>query len=66
MIHDIGKLAVPESILLKPGFLRSDEFEIVKRRPVVGERICRPLKSFASVLPIIRHHHEKLDRSGYP
>src|SRR5882724_8772727 len=54
LIHDIGKLAVPESILLKPGPLTP------------GERICAPLRSFRHVLPIIRHHHEKQDGSGYP
>ncbi len=66
MVHDVGKVAVAEHILLKPGPLTADEWEIMKQHPVVGERICRPLKSFKHVLPIIRHHHEKLDGSGYP
>ncbi len=65
-VHDIGKVAVPEHILLKPGPLTPDEWEVMKQHPVVGERICRPLKSFRHVLAIIRHHHEKLDGSGYP
>ena len=66
IIHDIGKVAVPDAILLKPGRLTPEEFQIMQEHPVVGERICAPLKSFRSVLPIIRHHHEKLNGSGYP
>jgi len=65
-VHDIGKVAVPDSILLKPGKLTPEEFRIIQQHPVVGERICAPLKSFRLVLPIIRHHHEKLDGTGYP
>ncbi|OLD18571.1 MAG: metal-dependent phosphohydrolase [Acidobacteria bacterium] len=66
IVHDIGKVAVPETILLKPGRLTPEEFLVVQHHPVLGERICAPLKSFRLVLPIIRHHHEKLDGSGYP
>jgi putative two-component system response regulator len=66
IVHDIGKVAVPEAILLKPGRLTPEEFRIIQKHPVVGERICAPLKSFRLLLPIIRHHHEKLDGSGYP
>jgi putative two-component system response regulator len=66
VVHDIGKVAVPEHILLKRGPLTLDEWKAMKQHPVVGERICAPLKSFRDVLPIIRHHHEKLDGSGYP
>ncbi|MGB6330924.1 MAG: HD domain-containing phosphohydrolase [Candidatus Sulfotelmatobacter sp.] len=66
VVHDVGKIAVPDAILLKPGRLTEDEWKIVREHPVVGERICAPLKSFRLVLPIIRHHHEKLDGSGYP
>jgi putative two-component system response regulator len=65
-VHDIGKVAVPDAILLKPGKLTPEEWKTVRQHPVVGERICTPLKSFRLVLPIIRHHHEKLDGSGYP
>jgi putative two-component system response regulator len=65
-VHDIGKVAVPDHILLKPGPLDSEEWKIMKQHPLIGERICSPLKSFRHVLPIIRHHHEKLDGSGYP
>ena len=65
-MHDIGKIAVPDSILLKPSKLSEEEWKLVREHPVVGERICAPLKSFRWVLPIIRHHHEKFDGSGYP
>jgi len=66
IVHDIGKVAVPEHILLKPGPLTPEEWKVMKQHPVVGERICSPLRSFRHVLPVIRHHHEKLDGSGYP
>jgi putative two-component system response regulator len=66
VVHDIGKVAVPDAILLKPGKLTEDEWKLMREHSVVGERICAPLKSFRLVLPIIRHHHEKLDGSGYP
>jgi cyclic di-GMP phosphodiesterase len=66
LVHDIGKLAVPESILLKPGPLTSEERKIMEEHTIVGERICAPLRSFRNVLPIIRYHHEKQDGSGYP
>jgi putative two-component system response regulator len=66
IVHDVGKIAVPDAILLKPGRLTPDEWTIIREHSVVGERICAPLKSFRFVLPIIRHHHEKLDGSGYP
>jgi putative two-component system response regulator len=66
IVHDIGKVAVPDHILLKTNPLNDAEWKIMKQHPVVGERICFPLKSFHLVLPIIRHHHEKLDGSGYP
>jgi putative two-component system response regulator len=66
LLHDIGKLAVPEHILLKPGALTPEERKIMEQHAVAGERICAPLRSFRHVLPIIRHHHEKQDGSGYP
>jgi len=66
LIHDIGKLAVPDHILLKPGPLTPEERKIMERHTVIGEGICAPLRSFRHVLPIIRHHHEKQDGSGYP
>jgi putative two-component system response regulator len=66
IVHDVGKIAVPDAILLKPGRLTPEEWTIMREHPLVGERICTPMKSFRYVLPIIRHHHEKLDGSGYP
>lgn len=66
IVHDIGKVVVPDSILLKPGPLMAEEMEVMRKHSVVGERICAPLRSFRPVLPIIRHHHEKRDGSGYP
>jgi putative two-component system response regulator len=66
VVHDIGKVAVPDHVLLKPGPLTKKERALVERHPVVGEGICAPLKSFQLVLPIIRHHHEKLNGTGYP
>jgi cyclic di-GMP phosphodiesterase len=66
IVHDIGKIAVPDAVLLKPTKLTDDDWKLIREHPVIGERICAPLKSFRSVLPIIRHHHEKFDGSGYP
>ena len=66
VVHDIGKIGVPEHILIKQDSLTETEWAVMKEHPVTGERICSPLKSFRLVLPIIRHHHEKLDGSGYP
>jgi putative two-component system response regulator len=66
VVHDVGKVAVPDAILLKPGKLTPEEWIVMKKHPEVGERICAPLKSFRVVLPVIRHHHEKIDGTGYP
>ncbi|MBN2221097.1 MAG: response regulator [Vallitaleaceae bacterium] len=66
IIHDIGKIGIAESILNKPAKLTDEEFEIMKSHPVIGEKICRPLPFFEKYLGPIRHHHEKLDGSGYP
>lgn len=66
VVHDIGKVKVPDSVLLKPGPLTPEEWKLMREHPLVGESICAPLKSFRHVLPIIRHHHEKLDGTGYP
>jgi putative two-component system response regulator len=66
IVHDIGKVAVPDSILLKPGPLTYEEIIQMRKHAAVGESICSPLKTFGIVLPIIRHHHEKYDGSGYP
>jgi len=66
VIHDIGKICVPDAILLKPGKLTDAEYEIMKTHPEVGEKICKPMKSLSPVLPIIRWHQERWDGSGYP
>jgi putative two-component system response regulator len=66
IVHDIGKVVVPDAILLKSGPLSAGETEVMRKHPVVGERICAPLRTFRLVLPIIRHHHERHDGSGYP
>jgi putative two-component system response regulator len=65
-LHDLGKIAVPDEILKKGSDLTPEEWEIMKLHPITGETICRPLKSLRLVLPIIRHHHEHSDGSGYP
>jgi putative two-component system response regulator len=65
-LHDLGKIAVPDEILKKGSDLTPAEWAIMKQHPLTGESICRPLKSLRMVLPIIRHHHEHSDGSGYP
>ena len=65
-LHDIGKIGIPDSILFKRGGLTEDEWVIMRSHTVKGEEICRPMKSLAPVLPIIRSHHERWDGSGYP
>ncbi len=66
LLHDVGKIGVPDAILRKPGPLTPDERKVIERHPVIGEEICKSLKSFGCVLPLIRSHHELLDGSGYP
>ncbi len=65
-LHDLGKIGIPDAILLKPAALSEAEWAIMREHPVIGERICLPLRSLQRVLPIIRHHHERWDGSGYP
>jgi putative two-component system response regulator len=65
-LHDIGKVGIPDSILFKPGKLTPDEWEIMQTHTKRGVEICRHLRSLAAVVPIIRHHHERWDGSGYP
>src|SRR5712672_620343 len=65
-LHDLGKIAVPDEILKKGSNLTPTEWEVMKKHPLTGETICRPLKSLRLVLPIIRSHHEHSDGSGYP
>jgi putative two-component system response regulator len=65
-LHDIGKISIPDAILFKRGLLTAEEWEIMREHTVRGEDICRPMKTLAPVLPIIRSHHERWDGSGYP
>jgi putative two-component system response regulator len=65
-LHDLGKIAVPDEILKKGADLTPAEWQIMKQHPITGESICKPLRSLRLVLPIIRHHHEHSDGSGYP
>jgi putative two-component system response regulator len=66
IVHDIGKIIVPDAVLLKPGRLNFEEMRIMQQHPAEGVRICSPLKSLRRALPMIRHHHERMDGSGYP
>ena len=67
ILHDIGKIGIPGNILNKPGPLSPEEWEVMKNHPVAGYNICLPLKkNLGYALEVIRHHHEKLDGSGYP
>jgi cyclic di-GMP phosphodiesterase len=65
-LHDIGKIGIPDSILLKPTRLTTDEFEMIKQHTIIGDRLCGELRSLRLVRQIVRHHHEALDGSGYP
>jgi len=65
-LHDLGKIGIPESILRKPGPLTESEWEIMRRHPVTGAQIVAPLDFFDDGAIIVRHHHERLDGSGYP
>lgn len=66
ILHDLGKLATPDAILLKPGPLTDDEFAVIQRHSVEGERILLPLRTSVQYLPIVRHHHEWVNGRGYP
>lgn len=66
ILHDVGKIGVPDSILLKPDKLSEDEWVVMRQHPILGEEICHPLKSLQDVCPVIRHHHEKWNGLGYP
>jgi putative two-component system response regulator len=65
-LHDVGKIGIPDAVLLKPGRLTAEEFAIMKRHPEIGDSLCAPLQSLRSVRPIVLSHHERLDGSGYP
>ena len=66
VLHDLGKVGIPDAVLLKPGSLSEVEWIVMREHPLIGERICRPMRSMRLVLPIIRHHHERWDGKGYP
>lgn len=65
-LHDIGMLSIPDGILHKGGRLEPEEYEIIKSHPVIGDALCANLRTLNTVRPIVRHHHERLDGSGYP
>lgn len=65
-LHDVGKIGIPDEILLKTGRLSDHEYRQIQQHPVIGDRLCGELRSLRQVRPIVRHHHERLDGSGYP
>ena len=67
LLHDVGKIGIPESVLRKPGKLESDEWEIMKQHPVIGaEKVLAPNEALSHLIPIVKYHHEHIDGSGYP
>jgi len=66
VLHDVGKVGIPDAVLLKPGRLTVEEFEQMKLHTVIGDRLCGELRSLRRIRPIVRHHHERLDGGGYP
>jgi len=66
MLHDVGKVSVPDSILRKPGPLTPDEYEEIKRHPVAGAEIVQRVEGLEPIVPWVRHSHEHFDGSGYP
>jgi HD-GYP domain-containing protein (c-di-GMP phosphodiesterase class II) len=66
LLHDLGKIAIPEGVLRKPGPLSEEEWAVMRRHPIVGAQIVAPLEFFADGAVIVRHHHERHDGSGYP
>jgi putative two-component system response regulator len=65
-LHDLGKVAIPDAVLSKKGPLTDSEREVMQQHTVIGDEICARVISLGSVRPVVRHHHEKLDGSGYP
>src|SRR5262249_55666307 len=65
-LHDVGKIAIPDAILLKQARLTREEVDVMKQHTVIGETLCGQLRSLRPVRQIVRHHHERLDGSGYP
>ncbi len=66
LLHDVGKVGVPEAILNKPAPLTVEEFAVMRQHPEIGEKICAPLRSLRDVLPMVRSHHERPNGTGYP
>jgi HD-GYP domain-containing protein (c-di-GMP phosphodiesterase class II) len=66
LLHDLGKLGVAEAILQKPGPLTEEEWAAVKRHPQIGARMIEPIEPLFGALPVVRHHHERPDGTGYP
>jgi putative two-component system response regulator len=66
LLHDLGKISVPEQVLRKPGPLSAEEWVVMRQHPIVGAQIVAPLEFFADGAIIVRHHHERHDGSGYP
>jgi HD-GYP domain-containing protein (c-di-GMP phosphodiesterase class II) len=66
LLHDLGKLGVADEILGKPGPLTEEEWAAVKRHPQIGARMIEPIEPFFGALPVVRHHHERPDGTGYP
>ena len=67
LLHDVGKIGIPESVLRKPGKLNTDEWEIMKQHPVIGaEKVLAPNEALSHLIPIVKYHHEHIDGSGYP
>lgn len=65
-LHDIGKVGIPDRVLLKDGKLDTDEYDLMKSHTLIGDRLCAELRLLKRIRPIVRHHHEHLDGSGYP
>ena len=65
-LHDIGKVCIPDAVLLKTGKLNDEEWVIMKQHVLIGEKICKPLRTMRGVIPIIRNPHERWDGTGYP
>jgi putative two-component system response regulator len=65
-LHDIGKVGIPDAVLLKDSRLTPDEYDVIKQHTIIGDRLCGGLRSLRRVRPIIRYHHERLDGTGYP
>jgi putative two-component system response regulator len=66
ILHDIGKIGIPDRVLLKPGALNEEERRIIETHPEIGDKLLEPLDLLAGARPIVRHHHERWDGNGYP